>query len=257
MGKILEAVLRKIEEDGILHFTLIDPDPQKQTFEEAGEIARKAEIAGTDAIMVGGSTIGGLIDQNVQSIKANVSIPVILFPGNISGLSQFADATFFMSVLNSRNPYWITGAQVLGAPTIKSWGLETISLAYLILQPGGTAGFVGDANLLSRNKPELVASYALAGQYMGFDLVYLEAGSGANENVPAETVAFTSRFIEIPLVVGGGINTPEVAMELAKAGASIVVQGTFVEHSIRSNGGLKLKKIIEKLKSVGMSKATS
>lgn len=251
MGKVLDAIHRKIAEEGVLHFTLIDPDPRKQPSEETGEIARKAEAAGTDAIMVGGSTIGGIIDEIVQSIKTNISIPVILFPGNVSGLSEYADAVFFMSVLNSRNPYWITGVQALGAPTIKRWGLETISMAYLILQPGGTVGFVGDVNLLPREKPEVVASYALAAQYMGFDLVYLEAGSGAKKNVPTETVALTSRFIETPIIVGGGINTPEVAMELAKAGASIVVQGTFVEKSILSDGGEQLKKIIQNLKSMG------
>lgn len=257
MGEILDAILRKLAEDGVLHFTLIDPDLRRQTYEEAGLIAQKAEVAGTDAIMVGGSTIGGLIDEPVQIIKANVSIPVILFPGNITGLSMYADAVFFMSVLNSRNPYWITGAQVLGAPTIKRWGLEPISMAYLVIQPGGTAGFVSDANLLPRHKPELVASYALAAQYLGFDLVYLEAGSGADQNVPVETVAVTSRVADVPLIVGGGINTPEVATELTKAGASIVVQGTFVERSILSDEGRKLKETIKLLKDVGTTRNTS
>ena len=254
MGKIFDAINTKLAEDGVLHFTLIDPDLQKQTNEETGEIANKAESVGTDAIMVGGSTIGGLIDDSIQVIKDNVKIPVILFPGNVTGLSKYADAVFFISVLNSRNPYWITGAQVLSAPTIKRWGLEVISMAYLILAPGGTAGFVGDANCLPRNKPELVASYALAGQYIGFDIVYLEAGSGAQNNVPAKTVAYTSQLIDIPLIVGGGINTPEVAAEITKAGASIVVQGTFVEKSILNDGGKQLKATIALIKSVGKSR---
>ena len=127
-------------------------------------------------------------------------------------------------------------------------------MAYLILAPGGTAGFVGDANCLPRNKPELVASYALAGQYIGFDIVYLEAGSGAQNNVPAKTVAYTSQLIDIPLIVGGGINTPEVAAEITKAGASIVVQGTFVEKSILNDGGKQLKATIALIKSVGKSR---
>ena len=126
MGKTLDVINTKLAEDGVLHFTLIDPDLQKQTNEETGEIANKAESVGTDAIMVGGSTIGGLIDDSIQVIKDNVNIPVILFPGNVTGLSKYADAVFFMSVLNSRNPYWITGAQVFrshfnGLSHISTW----------------------------------------------------------------------------------------------------------------------------------------
>jgi len=257
MGKILDAIRLKLVKDGVLHFTLIDPDLQRQTVNAAGLIAQKAEAAGTDAIMVGGSTIGGLIDEHVQVIKENVTIPVILFPGNVTGLSPYADAVFFMSVLNSRNPYWITGVQVLGAPTIKQWGLEPISMAYILIQPGGTVGFVGDANLLPRNKPELVASYALAAQYLGFNLVYLEAGSGAHEYVPPETVALTSRMVDVPIIVGGGIKTPEVAADLTKAGASVLVQGTFVEQSILSDEGKKLRKTINQIKEVGRTRKIS
>ena len=162
------TLLGVLDEYSIVHLTLIDPDPQKQAPKDAARIAVLAEKAGSNGIMVGGSTAFGIIDETLQLIKEQVKIPVILFPGNVSGLSRFADAVFFMSLLNSRNTYWITEVQTLGARYIKEFNLEPISMAYLIVAPGGTAGFVGDARLIPRNKPEIALGYALAAQYMGF-----------------------------------------------------------------------------------------
>ncbi len=227
-------VLGYIEErlrQGPLHFTLIDPE--KQSPERAGVIAEEAERAGTSAIMVGGSAGIDLysLDATVNEIKSRVKLPVILFPGDVSGVSKFADAIFFMSLLNSRNPYYITGAQAVGAKAVKLAGVEPISMAYLIVEPGGAVGWVGDAKPLPRDKPSLAAAYSLAAQYLGFKLVYLEAGSGASSPVPESLIKAVKATVEIPVIVGGGIREKEDAEKVIKAGADIIVTGTAVEEA--------------------------
>ncbi|WP_297469481.1 geranylgeranylglyceryl/heptaprenylglyceryl phosphate synthase [Thermococcus sp.] len=215
--------------DGKLHFVLLDPDDVPP--ETAGKIAEMSEEIGVDAIMVGGSTgaEGEVLDDVVKAIKENSSLPVILFPGSHGGISRYADAIFFMSLLNSRNPFFITGAQALGAFQVKRYNLEPIPMAYLIIEPGATVGWVGDATPLPRHKPKIAAAYALAGQYLGMRLVYLEAGSGAEKPVPPEMISLVKKVIDVPLIVGGGIRTGEQARRAVEAGADIVVTGTAIE----------------------------
>jgi len=158
-----------------------------------------------------------------------VEIPLILFPGNITGITGHADAIFFMSLLNSANPYFLVDAQAIAAPTIKRLGLEAIPLGYIILGSGGAAGFIGYARPIPYSKPSLALAYALAGQYLGKRLIYLEAGSGAEEPVPPRVVSTVKQVLEVPLIVGGGIRKPEQAEAAVKAGADIIVTGTIVE----------------------------
>jgi len=247
---VWDYLCNKLEEKVVIHLTLIDPDPLRQSSKDAGETAKIAVDAGTDGIMVGGSTAFGILDETIEEIKQNVNVPVILFPGNISGLSKFADAVFFMSLMNSRNPYWFSGAQAMSAPILKSWSLEAISMAYLLIEPGATAGFVGDANLIPREKPKLAAAYALASQYLGFKLVYLEAGSGANTAVPLNMVKAVAQTIDIPLIIGGGLNSLNAVVGCVKAGANIVVQGTFVEKTVPLDNGKSLSEIIQAIQRV-------
>jgi phosphoglycerol geranylgeranyltransferase len=238
-------ILNILKEFGVAHFTLIDPDPAKQTAKTAASIAKLAEEAGSNAIMIGGSTAFGILDETIKEIKEKVKIPTILFPGNISGLSRYADAVFFMSLLNSRNPYWIIDVQALGARYVKAFNVETIGMGYLIVAPGGTAGYIGDARLIPRGKPDIALGYALAAQYLGLDLVYLEAGSGAENAVPLPMVETVAKNLDIPLAVGGGINSPEQAAAVAKSGADIIVQGTIVENTILQDGGKQLRQTIK------------
>lgn len=220
----------------------------KQSAVVAGKIAKLAEQAGSNGIMVGGSTAFGIIDESVEEIKKQVDIPVILFPGNVSGLSHSADAIFFMSLLNARTTYWMIDAQTLAARHIKSYNLEPISMAYLVVYPGGTAGFVGDARLLPRDKPEIALGYSLAAQYMGFRLLYLEAGSGADNTVPPSMIKLISSKVDIPLAIGGGINSPDQAVALCSAGADIIIQGTIIEQTILEDKGKLLSKTIKAMK---------
>jgi phosphoglycerol geranylgeranyltransferase len=227
---VLSYILEK-SRDRTLHFTLIDPE--KQNPSNAGEMASEAQEGGTDAIMVGGSSgiMQKALDSSILAIKEKSDLPVILFPGDVTGVSKHADAILFMSLLNSRNPYFITGAQMAGAPLIKALGLEAIPMGYLIVHPGGMAGYVGDANLVPRDKPEIAGAYALAAEYLGMKVFYLEGGSGISEPIPPEMISMVKSQINIPLVVGGGIRNDKDAKKVADAGADIIITGTIVEDS--------------------------
>ena len=225
--------------------TLLDPD--KQSAAEAGRIAADAAKSGTDAIMIGGSTgvTQDKVDATVLAIKAAAKVPTILFPASAANLSRHADALYFMSLLNSRNPRLIVGEQRRAAPLVKKWGLETIPMAYLVVEPGMRAGEVGQADPIPRSRPEDAVEYALAAQMLGMKLVYLEAGSGAPEPVPAPMIRAVREALDIPLVVGGGIRTADAAATVARAGADIVVTGTIVE---RAKDGETLRRIIQAVK---------
>lgn len=231
MGSVEKCLLERIASEGSIHITLIDPE--KVTPPQASRIALKARASGTAAIMVGGSTFVSAthLDDVVKIVSRTVKIPIILFPNNVTGISRHADAIWFMSLLNSVDPYFLMGAQVLGAPLVKRYRLEPIPLGYIVVGEGGTAGVVGKAVPIPYNKPELAVAHALAGQYLGMRFVYLEAGSGARMPVPQEMIRTVKHSIDVPLIVGGGIRTRGQALTAASAGADIIVTGNVVEDS--------------------------
>ncbi len=244
----VESYLKKmIDEKSTIHLTLIDPEMTE--IKEAIEISKFAEEAGSVGIMVGGSTVASVqhLDSIVKNIKSSVGIPVILFPNGITGISKHADAIFFSSLLNSCNPYYITGAQALGAPLVKKYGIEPIPLGYIIVGDGGTAGFIGQASPIPYKKPELATIYAMAAQFLGMRLVYLEAGSGADLPVPPDMISKVKRNVSIPIIVGGGIKSIKEAEIAVKAGADIIVTGTIVE-------GVLLKNLKEIVSAIGKLK---
>ncbi|BDZ67879.1 geranylgeranylglyceryl/heptaprenylglyceryl phosphate synthase [Methanobacterium ferruginis] len=243
----VEEYLKESLKQGKVHLTLLDPEDQDP--EKALEIATEAVAGGSNGIMLGGSTTDSQeLDETAKLLQKNLDVPIILFPGNTTGVSAYADAIFFMSLLNSNNPYWIVGAQALGAPKIKKIGIETIPMGYLIVEPGETAGWVGDAKLIPRRKPDLAVAYALAAEFMGMRLFYLEAGSGAAEIIPQEMIQKVKMFTNHMVIVGGGIRTGEAARKVAQAGADIIVTGTVVENT--SHIKEKISEIVEGLKSV-------
>lgn len=259
-GKLYASILDKIEKEGALHASLIDPDEFKQSIENAGRMAALADQAGTDLFLIGGSTAFDqiYINKTILEIKKNSNKPVIIFPGSISAVSKEADAILFMSILNSTNPNFITGSQAIGALAVKRANIEPISTAYLVLQPGCTAAWISDVKPLPRDKPELTLAYSLAAQYLGFKFIYLEAGSGSNLSVPKEIITFIkNNGVQIPIIIGGGINTSKDAKEKISAGASIIVQGTFLEKNLIKDGGKSLKTIIEAIKKAGKEKIES
>jgi len=231
---VYDLLRDKVQKEAV-HFSLVDPD--EVGYDLAADFAAAASDAGTDAILIGGTVgvQGELLDETVKKIKATVDVPVILFPGDISGISPFADAILYLSLLNSRNPYYISGVQALSAPILLRWKLEVVPTAYLITEPGGetAAGWVGDARPLPVRKPSITYAYALSARFVGYKFVYLEAGSGAEYPVDDRLVMAARKALgsETPLIVGGGIRTPELAAQKVMAGADVVVTGTALENT--------------------------
>jgi len=208
---------------------LIDPD----NFDEKGaaQVAQTAEKAGFSCIFVGGSTLGDQthLDNVVLSIKHHVTCPVILFPGNVTGISRHADAILFSSLLNSTNTYFIVGAQAIGAIQVNRYGLEAIPMGYLVFGDESTTSFIGQVRSIPYSKPAVAVMYALAAQYLGMRALYLEAGSGSNHPMPAEVVNAVRKRYKGLLIVGGGITSPQVAKTLSEAGADLLVVGNLLE----------------------------
>ncbi len=214
-----------------LHFTLIDPD--KQDPAKASRMACAAHRAGTDAIMIGGSTGYSAedLDATIIAIKESCPLPVILFPTSAGLLSPHIDAIFFMSMLNSCSCDYLIREHAKAAPYIRKLGIEAISMGYLVVEPGMRVAEVGLAECVPRANPEQAVGYAMAAEMLGMSLVYLEAGSGSPEPVPPEMVELVTGAVSVPVIAGGGITRPEHSRAAVAAGASIVVTGTVVERS--------------------------
>lgn len=254
IGRVEKYLLERIRNEGAIHMTLIDPE--KVTPESAAFISGESESCGSSAIMIGGTTLisSDTLNSVTKAVKDSVKIPVILFPNNITGISEHADAIWFMSLLNSADPYFIAGAQVLAAPLIRKLGLETIPLGYIIVGEGGSAGVIGKACPIPYNKPELAVAHALAAQFFGMRFVYLEAGSGASRPVPAEMIKMVKENVNLTLIVGGGIRTGNQAENAVKAGADIIVTGTVTEISRKEEIKSKLIEIIRGVREGAKSK---
>jgi phosphoglycerol geranylgeranyltransferase len=230
-----------------LLFVLIDSEISE--VKSAVKLAKEVEKIGASAILVGGSSATDQLGmaQTVKILKNALKIPIILFPGNVTGVVPGADAILFSSLLNSDNPYFISQAQALGAPSVLKFGLEPLPTAYIIIGEGTSAWFVGSARTIPFEKSGLAAMYALSAQFMGMRFVYLEAGSGAKSNVKPEMVAAVRKVFKGFLIVGGGIKSAQTAAEIVKAGADAIVIGTMLE----KGGSLKtLSDIVKAIQNV-------
>ena len=244
-NKVYKQLTKRISEKGGLCFTVIDPPNQEAIV--AGKIGKMAEEAGIDAIAVGGSVgaQGEILDSTILQVKDNCSLPVILFPGNIASISKHADAMYFMSLLNSNDPYYISGAQIASAAPIKKIGIEVIPTSYILVEPGRAVGWVGKAQLIPRNLPYLAGVTALAGQYMGSKLAILESGGGAPQPVTKEMIATTKAAIDIPLLIAGGVRTPQYALDCISSGADIIHVGSAIEDT--NGNGSQAKNKLQKM----------
>ena len=248
-GNKVESFLKsELKKKNALLFVLIDSEVSH--LEASSKLAKDVEKIGASAILVGGSSATDQIEmsQVVKSIKKGIKIPIILFPGNVTGVVPDADAILFSSLMNSENPYFITQAQALGAPSVLKFGLEPLPTAYLVIGEGTSAWFIGSARGIPFEKPKIAAAYALAAQFLGMRFVYLEAGSGAKSSVTPEMVQTVRRTFNGFLIVGGGIKDVKTAQNLVKAGADALVIGTFLE-----KGG-SIKKLQEIAKAIQRSK---
>jgi len=247
-GKVELFLKSELKKKHALLFVLIDSEVSK--LESSRKLAQDVEKIGASAILVGGSSATDQIEmsQVVKGIKKGIKIPIILFPGNVTGVVPDADAILFSSLMNSENPYFITQAQALGAPSVLKFGLEPLPTAYLVIGDGTSAWFVGSARGIPFEKPKIAAAYALAAQFLGMRFVYLEAGSGAKSSVTPEMVKTVRKAFNGFLIVGGGIRDIKTATNLVKAGANALVIGTFLE-----KGG-SVKKLAEITKAIQRSK---
>src|ERR671933_2269338 len=202
-SRVEDYIRSEIKKYGTLCFPLIDSENQL----DAGSVAEKAESLGASAVLVGGSSVIDQLELSeiVSHIKSLIKIPVILFPGNVTGVSPKADAILFSSLLNSESPYFITEAQALGAIAVKKYGIEPLPTGYLIIGEGTTAWFVGKARGIPFDKSRIAIMYSLAAQYLGMRFLYLEAGSGSIRNISPQMISSVRKYYKGIIITGGGI----------------------------------------------------
>lgn len=229
--KIYKYLQNTIQEKGAAYLILLDPDKIQE--DKLISFVRHCEKSGVDGFLIGGSL---MINDNMESfiklVKNSSKLPAIIFPGSVSQVISAADAILFLSVVSGRNAEHLIGKHVLAAPIIKKSGIEPISTGYILVESGSTttAVYMSGSLPVPRNKPEIAASTALAAEYLGMKLIYLEAGSGADQSVPDEMVKAVTNQVSIPVIVGGGIRNPQTARQKVENGASIIVTGNFFEN---------------------------
>ena len=235
MGKVELYINETLEKKGAMLFSLIDPMDYKSE-ELAVRTARETVRGGADLVLLGGSigVQGGMLDRVAKAIKDEIEVPLVIFPGNIGTITAHVDAIYFMSLLNSRNPYWITQAQTLAAPVIKKAGIEPLPVGYIVVPPGGTVGWVGDTNFVPREKPQIAAALAIAGEFMGNRIIITDTGSNPQAQgsgpVPNAMIRAVKSSISVPYVVAGGIRDTTQLKEAYASGADIVQIGSAFEN---------------------------
>ena len=209
---------------------LIDPD--KVNEKDLSKLIGMAIDAKVDYFLVGGSlVVSNYIDECVQLIKAQSAIPVILFPGSPSQVSKYADALLYLSLISGRNADLLIGQHVVSAPVVKQSGLEIIPTGYMVIDGGAptTVSYISNAAPIPADKNEIAVCTAMAGEMLGMKLIYMDAGSGAKRAISEEMISKVAEVIEVPLIIGGGILSPEKAFLNCKAGADLIVVGNAIE----------------------------
>jgi len=227
---IYESLLAKKKKGQRSLAVLIDPDNVNAA--KLDELTDLAVSAGVDYLFVGGSlVISNHLDEVVQHIRRNCSIPVILFPGTPSQVSRYANGLLYLSLISGRNPELLIGQHVISAPAVRQSGLEIISTGYMVIDGGAptTVSYISNATPIPADKNEIALCTAMAGEMLGMKLIYMDAGSGARHPIREEMIACVASHIDIPLVVGGGIREPEKAYLNCKAGANVIVVGNAIE----------------------------
>lgn len=208
-------------------------DPDKITPESLQNTILKINQSPATHIFIGGSIVtNNTIDQIILQLKQKTKLPILLFPGNPSQISNEAHGILFLSLLSGRNPDFLIEHQVKAAPILKKSNLEIISTGYILIDSGNKTAVASVSKTipLPRHNAEIAVDTALAGEFLGNKLIYLEAGSGAKFSVPLETISLVSKNISVPLIVGGGIKDFDGIKEAFFAGADLVVIGTAFEN---------------------------
>ncbi len=234
---------------------LVDPDKAEDPSKLLHLINMASENC-VDFFFVGGSLITTTnLSAVVKIIKENVTIPVVLFPGNNMQIDATADAILFLSLISGRNPEFLIGQHVVAAPVIRNTKLEVIPTGYLLINSGRTTSvaYISNTTPIPDDKYSLAACTAMAGEMLGLQFIYLDAGSGAEKEINGKMIATVRKSVTIPLIVGGGINTSQKALKALEAGADMIVLG----NSLEKNPGLLIEisdKIYEWNESIGAQK---
>lgn len=231
-NNIYQSILNNTNNDIKMFGVLIDPD--KQNVKELLDTVKICNDSNVDFFFVGGSIItDGDMQKTTRLIKENSTKPIIIFPGSPDQISKYADAILFLSLISGRNPEFLIGHQVTAAPIIQKTNLEVIPTGYLLVDCGTTttAIYVSDTNPIPHTNAKIAANTALAGEYLGLNLTYIDGGSGAKKCISTDMISQTKAAKNGPLIIGGGIRTPQAAKEIFKAGADIVIVGNGAEEN--------------------------
>ena len=229
-NKLLNVIEEKKAASKKSFSILIDPDKADALYIE--QLITLALDAKVDYFFVGGSLIvDSRLDECIHQIKASCDIPVVLFPGSPAQVSRHADALLYLSLISGRNPELLIGHHVASAPAIKQSGLEIIPTGYMVIDGGAptTVSYMSNSNPIPADKNDIALCTAMAGEMLGLRLIYMDAGSGAKMPISETMIERVASNIDIPLIVGGGIRTPEKAYLNCKAGADIIVVGNAIE----------------------------
>jgi len=233
MSKSILAFIQKaaVKKEKLLAILL---DPDKTSLDKLPKITSRIENLKANFIFVGGSFVeNGITDLFVKTLKKHTKLPVILFPGDFSQLTNHADALLFLSLLSGRNPEYLIEQQIKSVPFLKNSSLEIIPTGYILIDGGTNSSVLKMSNTkpISQENIQLAVDTAVAGMYKGKQLIYLEAGSGAKFPVNSELISAVKQHISIPLIVGGGIKTKEQLHNAYENGADLVVVGTAFENN--------------------------
>ena len=231
MKKIYQNILASISNKENLLAVLIDPD--KMDLEYLESFMQKVNASIVTHIFVGGSTVKrDETEALVSEIKKLTNLPAVLFPGDVTQITNIADALLFLSLISGRNPEYLIGKQVEAVSTLKNIDLEVIPTGYILIENGKPTSVqkVTGTQPMLRNNIQHVVDTALAGEFLGMKLIYLEAGSGATHPIETKMISEVKKALQIPLIVGGGIRSKQELEKAYQAGADLVVIGTAFEN---------------------------
>ncbi len=230
LAAVYHKIIQQVERDKKLFAVLVDPDGDK-----LGHLAQIVDLANTskvDLIFVGGSLLlDDRLEQTVKHLKKHTNIPIVLFPGNNYQVHPDADALLLLSLISGRNPDFLIGQQVQAAPYLHKSGIELIPTGYMLIDGGksSSVAYISNTQAIPSDKYDIAICTALAGQQLGLKIIYMDAGSGARYSVNSEMVSRVKKFLQIPLIVGGGIDSPQTAHNLVMSGADVIVVGNALE----------------------------
>ncbi len=229
-GPIETRLIQSLEKVRALFFVLLDPD--SASAESIIESGLRAAKHGADALLLGGSFIGNPNFTKIAAgLKKETQIPIVLFPGGCSHVTPGPDAILFTTLISGRNPQYLIDEQVKGAVLVRGLKMEAFPTAYMLIESGRTTAveFISNTRPIPADKAAIAAAHAMAAELMGQRWIYLEAGSGALNAVPAPMISMVRAAVDLKVIVGGGIRTPEQARERVEAGAHVIVVGNHFE----------------------------